>query len=79
MVLARLTEALFMSEPPSLKSPAACYWAVCEAWSAYTDLKIALPYVIHPAVPLSSHVSINEASGLLTVIFNEFKKQSIHN
>ena len=37
---------------------AACYRAVCEAWSAdciYMDLKIALPNLIFPpAVPLSS-------------------------
>ena len=34
---------------------AACYRAVCEAWSAYMDLKIALFYhTFPPAVPLSS-------------------------
>ena len=45
---------LWVNHAPSL-TPAACYRAVCEAWSAYTDLKIALPYLIFPpAIPLSS-------------------------
>jgi hypothetical protein len=40
---------------------------------AYSDLKIALPYLTFtPAIP--PHVSNNTVSCLLTVIFNEFKK-----
>jgi hypothetical protein len=53
-VLARLPEAPFICEPPSLTSSGACYRAVCEAWSAYTDLKISLPYLSCPAVAHSS-------------------------
>jgi hypothetical protein len=44
-VLARLPEARCMSESPSLTSPAACYRAVCEAWSVYgLEYSITLPY-----------------------------------
>jgi hypothetical protein len=73
MVLTRLSEAPFMSESSSLTSTAACYSAVCEAWSAHTDLKIALPYLTRRS-PLFPCVSQWSYSGLLTVIFNEFKK-----
>jgi hypothetical protein len=44
-VLARLPEAPFMSEPPSLTSSAACYRAVFEAWSTYADLTLLIVFI----------------------------------
>jgi hypothetical protein len=68
-----------MGEPPSL-TPAACYRAVCKAWSAYTDLKnsITLPYLpsrrSRQLLSMCQSMNLNKVSCLFTVIFNEFKK-----